>query len=288
MTTQRPLSLITMTLLSICTRQSCVVAFHHSARMRFSTALAAAASPQTTCLPPQQPRGVIFDMDGTLVRPCIDFAEMRRRIYSVGSRDLSQNITEGCVLELAERLSPKGQEEATRILEEIEQDAIDRMAFMDGMIDLCQWLDERNVKRAVLTRNVERSVHAFHDKLHPTPPFVPAVARNTIHPQEQINITPKPHPNAIHYICESWGCEPEEVIMVGDSLKDDIVAANGAGCASVFLSMGKDNCSGNEGDSSSEEREPTLTVSSLQELHEILMTLYEPQQMRRLEKNRIS
>ena len=212
-------------------------------------------------------------MDGTLVRPVIDFGDMRRRIYSVGSRDFNTTINSGCVLELTERLSPGAQQEATRILQEIEQDAIDRMAFMDGMMDLCRWLDECNLKRAVLTRNVERSVDALHDKLIPSKlaPFDPAVARNTRDPHSQINIAPKPHPDAIHYICERWNCSPQQVIMVGDSLKDDVVAANRAGCASVFLDMGKDNCSGNDEDSRPEEREPTLAVSSLAELHDILI-----------------
>jgi phosphoglycolate phosphatase-like HAD superfamily hydrolase len=197
----------------------------------------------------------------------------------VGSRDLNRDIREGCVLELTEQLSPTAQREATLIFQEIEQDAIDRMKFMDGMTDLCEWLDENGIQRAVLTRNVERSVHAFHDKLHPTAPFVPAVARNTIHPDHQTNIPPKPHPDAIHYICKEWNCEPSQVIMVGDSLKDDVVAANRAGCASIYLSMGKDNCSGNTNDSTLEEREPTLKVSSLHELKEILVSQYELQKV---------
>jgi HAD superfamily hydrolase (TIGR01549 family) len=267
------LTAATMLLSSFCTRQA--VAFQQNCcfssknKRLLSTALAAAPSSL-----PLDLRGIIFDMDGTLVCPVIDFGEMRRRIYSVGSRDFNTTINSGCVLELTERLSPRAQQEATRILQEIEQDAIDRMAFMDGMMDLCRWLDECNLKRAVLTRNVERSVDALHDKLQ-LAPFDPAVARNTIHPHLQTNIAPKPHPDAIHYICERWNCSPEQVIMVGDSLKDDVVAASRAGCASVFLDNGKDNCSGNEEDSRPEERQPTLAVSSLSELHDILIAQYQ-------------
>lgn len=219
-------------------------------------------------------------MDGTLVKPCIDFGEMRRRIYSVASRDLDKCIKEGCVLELAETLSETGREQANRILHEIESDAIERMQVMDGMMELCAWLDENGMERGLLTRNVERSVEAFHDKIRPAlKPFSPAVARNTQHPLSEETILPKPHPDAIHYICEHWGCLPSEVIMVGDSLKDDVVAANRAGCISVFLDMGKDNCSGNEETSSKEEREPSLTVSSLSELQDLLVSQHEPQQV---------
>lgn len=255
MTKQRPLFWIMTMLFSLSTRHTST-AFHTLCKSkRFSTAAALASSSQnigddelSALFSRRNLRGVIFDMDGTLVQPCIDFGDMRRRIYSVASRDFSREINEGCVLELAEQLSPSAQEEASRIFHEIETDAIERMQFMNGMIQLCEWLDQQGIQRAVLTRNVERSVDALHDKLH-LPPFRPAVARNTLHPIHKHNISPKPHPDAIHYICQHWNCSPSQVIMVGDSLKDDVVAANRAGCTSVFLDMGKDNCSGNVGTS---------------------------------------
>lgn len=269
--TQRMTLTFTLMLLSA-TR----AAFHSFVTRRTIMALAAARN-----LPKSVPRGIIFDMDGTLVRPCIDFGEMRRRIYQVSSQDLQRNITQGCVLELTSSLSPLAQEEATRIFEDIEEQAIRNMQFMDGMVELCQWLDAQGIRRAVLTRNVERSVDALHDKLHPViTPFVPAVARNTKCPITAQSIPFKPRPDAIHFICQQWDCDPSQVIMVGDSSKDDVVAANRAGCASVLLRLGEDNCSGNDQESTLEEREPTLTVRSLRDLHEILASQYEPQQTR--------
>lgn len=268
--TRRMLHTFAMTLLS-----TTHAAFHSFATRRTTMALAAARN-----LPKSAPRGIIFDMDGTLVRPCIDFGEMRRRIYHVSSQDLQRTITQGCVLELASSLSPPAQQEATRIFEDIEEQAIRDMQFMDGMVELCQWLDAQGMRRAVLTRNVERSIDALHNKLHPVTPFVPAVARNTKCPITAQSIPAKPRPDAIHFICQQWDCDPSQVIMVGDSSKDDVVAANRAGCASVLLCLGEDNCSGNDQESTLEEREPTLTVTSLRDLHEILALQYEPQQTR--------
>jgi HAD superfamily hydrolase (TIGR01549 family) len=248
-------------------------------RRRTIAPFAAAAGQRLPSSTP--PRGIIFDMDGTLVRPCIDFGEMRRRIYHVSSQDLKRNVTQGCVLELSSSLSPPAQEKAARIFEEIEERAIRDMQLTDGLLDLVEWLDQVGMKRAVLTRNVERSIAALHDKMHPAAPFYPAVARNSICHISQQSIPPKPQPDAIHFICDKWDCDPSQVIMVGDSSKDDVVAANRAGCASVLLSLDEDNCSGNESDSTLEEREPTLTVKSLQELHEILLSQYAPQQSTR-------
>jgi histidinol phosphatase-like enzyme len=45
----------------------------------------------------------------------------------------------------------------------------------------------------------------------------------------------KPSPIALQHICESWGIQPSEVIMVGDSAKDDIVCGNCAGAVTVLL-----------------------------------------------------
>jgi FMN phosphatase YigB (HAD superfamily) len=43
---------------------------------------------------------------------------------------------------------------------------------------------------------------------------------------------------ALLHICEVWGVSPTEVVMCGDSAKDDIPCGNAAGvlaCASVWL-----------------------------------------------------
>lgn len=44
--------------------------------------------------------------------------------------------------------------------------------------------------------------------------FSPALSRE-FHPY-------KPDPAPLSHICSAWGVQPNEVIMVGDSLKDDV------------------------------------------------------------------
>lgn len=269
------------------------------------------------------PLGIIFDMDGTLVQPCIDFASMRRRIYDIANEDYNNTnttatssqpqqpttttIDSGCVLEIAAQLSsPESRRRAQEVFADIEQRAIDNMMFMDGLPDLLRFLDRHGVRRAVLTRNVERSVDAMHDKLwHDcgVPPFFPALARDscvstvissttdsssttTGTTEQQTLLRSKPHPDAIRYICDTvWQCDPARVIMVGDSVTDDVQCANRAGCgAAVLLKyLGKDwdNDSGNSRDEISGENKeekdsdtttnndyftPTLAVENLETL----------------------
>ena len=105
--------------------------------------------------------------------------------------------------------------------------------------------------------------------------FFPAVNRET---EGKYGPLPsKPSPEPILHICNIWGCLPGNVIMVGDCAADDIVAASRAGCGGrVLLKYNGeilDNDSGGGdaiNDAEREEREPSLVVTTLGELLQIL------------------
>ena len=236
--------------------------------------------------PTDQIAGVIFDMDGTLIHPCIDFANMRSRIYAIADTDSNfqhkpEEERRGDVLELFHFLSDEGKTQATEVFDDIEARAMRDMTLMDSVGDLCHYLDKRGIKRAVLTRNVEKSVNFMQNKLweeHSAKEFFPCVNRETKASEDDFDPLPsKPFPDAILHICKVWECSPENVIMVGDSAADDIAAANRAGCGGrvllKFNGESFDNDAGG-GDAVTEEdkmeREPSLTVSRLSELLSIL------------------
>lgn len=221
--------------------------------------------------------GVVFDMDGTLVKPCIDFADMRKRIYDIADSDslLEGNTDRGDVLELYQMLSPSGKIRADEVFSDIERKAIIDMKLMDGAGELCKYLDSKKIRRAVLTRNVCAGIDAMHDILWEeasVTEFYPAVSRNT-KGKDGKTLSSKPAPDGILHICNIWKCSPQQVIMVGDSSADDIAAASRANCAEkVLIRMdGKDldNNSGDRGpisDKDKVERQPSLVVSSLGQL----------------------
>lgn len=208
--------------------------------------------------------GIIFDMDGTLTQPCIDFSDMRRRIYELASEDAGVPVTQGDVVTMVETFSPLYQKKAEEVFNDIQAKALRDMKLMPGMLELCNYLDDNNIRRAVLTRNVESSVQHLQQHFMATMPlFDPQVARDTLDENGQI-LLPKPYPDGIQYICRRWQCSPSQTIMIGDSELDDIVAGYRAGCgATIHLATSHDNDSGNSDESLLDERRASVRIDSL-------------------------
>lgn len=71
-------------------------------------------------------RGVVFDMDGTLTVPCLDFAEMRRRVGVTSSGDILHEI---------EAWPEDKKMQALATIGEMEREAKERLEIMPGQSD---------------------------------------------------------------------------------------------------------------------------------------------------------
>mmetsp|Transcript_44157 Transcript_44157/g.140539 ORF Transcript_44157/g.140539 Transcript_44157/m.140539 type:complete len:211 (-) Transcript_44157:309-941(-) len=198
-------------------------------------------------------KGVVFDMDGTLTEAILDFSEIRRRIGIPPGADI---LTEVHGWDCEDRKA-----EAFRTIDEVEEDARQRMTLMPGCEELCQFLERQGVPRGLITRNTSRGVDALHARSPHI--FSPALSRE-FRPY-------KPDPAALLHICSVWGAHPSEVVMVGDSPKDDIVSGNRAGSATILLDT-EDIWS--EGELQG-ELAPTFKVKSLPEVALVLEKHFE-------------
>lgn len=159
-------------------------------------------------------QGVIFDMDGTLVEPAIDFAAMRQAI----------GVLDGDILHTIYSWEDARREEAERLIAQFEADAADRMVMMPGAVDVLNTLTERTRRLALLTRNTQTTIARMIDYTGDV--FAPCLDRSFL--------PPKPDPAALLHILAQWSLSAKQVMMVGDTAHDlDAAIAAGMPCAII-------------------------------------------------------
>ncbi|RRT76147.1 hypothetical protein B296_00030468, partial [Ensete ventricosum] len=160
-------------------------------------------------------RGLVFDMDGTLTVPVIDFGAMYRAV--LGEKGYAASASGGGVdiLHHIEAWPPPEQQRAYEIIAQFERQGLDRLQIMPGSyraLELCRYLDSRQIRRGLITRNVKAAVDIFHQRFGME--FIPALSRE-FRPY-------KPDPAPLLHICSVWGVPASQVMMIGDSLRDDV------------------------------------------------------------------
>lgn len=161
-------------------------------------------------------RGVIFDLDGTLVDSALDFDQIRREMGIEGSPPL---------LETLATMSPEQAERCWAILREHERIGAQRATVFPGVHDFLESLAARGWMRGVVTRNSRPTTLALLSRVGLV--LDPVVCRE--------DAPAKPDPAAIWKICEAWQAEPSQCIMIGD-FRFDIEAARRAGAHAVLFS----------------------------------------------------
>ncbi|HET6284752.1 MAG TPA: HAD family hydrolase [Polyangia bacterium] len=161
------------------------------------------------------PRAVIFDLDGTLVEPILDFDAMRVEIGLRPGLPILEQLAEG--------------DDALRARAEVvmrrhELAAIAQATLSDGCVDLLEHLAARKVPVAILTRNIREVVDSFIRKF--ALDFVAAYTRE--------DGPPKPSPAGVLHLCQRLGAAPADTLTVGD-YKFDIIAGLRAGCRTALV-----------------------------------------------------
>ncbi|MBI2193390.1 MAG: HAD family hydrolase [Planctomycetes bacterium] len=99
---------------------------------------------------------VLFDLDGTITRPVLDFSAIRSAI----------GIADGTpVLEYLDRLDGEARARGHAVLESFETQAAENAEFNHGVAELFQFLDRARVRTAVVTRNSRSSARLTLRKL---------------------------------------------------------------------------------------------------------------------------
>jgi HAD superfamily hydrolase (TIGR01509 family) len=164
-------------------------------------------------------RGVIFDLDGTLVDSALDFDLMRQEMRLEPGQPL---------LETLATLGEARAEECQEILQRHERAGADRATVIPGVEALLAELAARQIRTAVFTRNARPMALATLVRLGL---YVDRVIAREDAP-------PKPDPAGIWKLCELWELDRREVAMVGD-YAFDIEAGRRAGVWTVLYAGGR-------------------------------------------------
>ena len=161
------------------------------------------------------PRAVIFDLDGTLTEPVLDFDAIRAEI------GLPEKVP---ILEYLDQLTVGERARAEAVMLRHERAAIAQATLADGCADLFGHLREREIPIAILTRNVREVVETFARMF--------TFQFHAVYTRE--DGPPKPSPAGALSLCRAMGVAPAHTLAVGD-YKYDVMAGRDAGCRTVLV-----------------------------------------------------
>jgi len=157
---------------------------------------------------------IIFDLDGTLTKPYLDFDAIRREI----------GIEQGPILEAIATLDAGARREAELILLRHEWEAAKNATLYEGAVETVADCRARGYGVAILTRNARVAV----DYLLAEHGFV----FDAIRTREDGAVKPSAEP--VLSICRELQADPVQSWMVGDYLFD-ILSGKAAGARTVLM-----------------------------------------------------
>jgi len=175
-------------------------------------------------------KGIIFDLDGTLLDTIGDLHESMNKMLSmykfptVDRQTVIDNIGHGaddfvfgCLPEDDRYLT----EDYLKLYMEILNNCgLKSTNLFEGIKDSLKYLNNNNYKLAILSNKPQKSTEIAYNK------FLNEFKFDYITGQKQ-NDLPKPDATVLKKIIKKFGLENDEVVIVGDGEADVLVAKNG-------------------------------------------------------------
>ena len=164
------------------------------------------------------PATVLFDMDGTLTAPMLDFPAIKAEM-GIGDRP---------ILEALADLSGPRRAAAEGVLLRHEEHAAEHSTLNPGCRELLDWLADHGIRTALITRNSRRSAQTVVERHR--------LSLAVLVTREDGPFKPDPFP--LRLACQRLEAGADETWMVGDG-QYDVEAAHAAGIRSIWLSHGR-------------------------------------------------
>lgn len=161
-------------------------------------------------------KSVIFDLDGTLTAPMLDFDQIRKEMgLNPGSTDILAAIN---------TMDSVQKKQAQAILESHELYAAENSQLNHGVLELLTALRLRNLPIGLLTRNTRENTMTVASRHQLT--FDGIIDRR--------DSPAKPNGHGVLKLCRQFNAEPCETLVVGDFIHD-MQSARDAGAIAVLL-----------------------------------------------------
>lgn len=191
-------------------------------------------------MPLRRPAALLFDMDGTLTEPLLDFPKIKADL-GIGNRPILEALAE---------MGPEQRWVADEILFAHEERAARESTLNAGCRELLGFVEEMRWPTAIITRNSLASAKAVFARHGLS--FEVLVTRE--------DGRYKPHPAPLELACEKLSVDVRAAWMIGDG-QYDVEAGNAAGCATIWISHGREKPF---------SAEPSATVRDLHQLTQLL------------------
>ncbi len=159
---------------------------------------------------------VIFDLDGTLTEPLLDFAQIRA--------EMGITCPKADILGEIAKMTPERQQQAHQILFNHEQYAAQNSRLNDGAGEVMAKLKAMELPIGLLTRNTMENARLVAET-HGLE-FDAMLDRHSG--------PAKPDGFGVKKLCDTFGVSPGNTLVVGDFLHD-LLAATDAGAIAVLL-----------------------------------------------------
>jgi len=163
-------------------------------------------------------RAMIFDLDGTLTVPVLDFDGIRAEL----------DIESGPILEALARMDHLRRTQALEVLERHEARAAHDSVLQEGAAETLATLRRRGFRVGILTRNARRWTRVVVEKHGLTIDAVRCRGDGAI----------KPSAEPLLDLCSELKCSPLASWMTGDH-RFDIESGRQAGCTTALLVNGE-------------------------------------------------
>ncbi len=152
-------------------------------------------------------KGVLFDLDNTLVSCSMNFLQMRKVVNCPEGQDILVHVSS---------LPIEQQHTAHQAITEIEVNDAHKCEALDGANELLSFLKTQKIPTAIITRNCEQAARIKLDKT--------AIDTDILITRE--HFPAKPDPSALQYVAQQWRNNTSELLFVGDYRYDLEAAFN--------------------------------------------------------------